>query len=165
MKRILFLFLLVCANLLAEDPFIPAPKAKTMIYVTTGVGPLLITPSVGAGYRSRHGSFGVDISLSTSTLYLIVSEIQGTIDLTYTPTPSWDNPFYTGLGIAGGCYLSRWGGVTWSVSPDFVVGKEFTGFFGVKQFVELRAQVPHWSPSENDISLFPATYMSYGIGF
>jgi hypothetical protein len=135
-------------------------------YGTVGVGPLLLIPNAGVGYRMMHGRHGLDVSFSFATAF-VAHQFQGILAYHYIVNPCDLCPFYVGVGIAPSYVITNHGHNGLAIAPDFIVGKQIG--FG-RQFVEAHIQAPTWFSSNHTLHHKSKTnlsliYVKYGFGF
>lgn len=134
-------------------------------YFSFGVGPLMITPTVGVGLRQHYQYHGFDASLNFTTAGE-AHQIQGDLVYHFVTNPYRKDPWYLGAGVATSVFVTNHGDTAYGIAPDFVVGKELKN----RNFIEFHVQAPTWlSDSASMSSTFqmniPLTYVKYGIGF
>lgn len=136
-------------------------------YVTAGVGPFIIIPNIGFGYRERHANLGWDSALSFSTIGYM-HQLSAHVVGHYYLSPSRQNSPYIGLGLMGSCVfgnhkMENWG----TLSLDFVFGKEFVRTDDSRHFLEMHVGMPTlWIESKHPTSIyFPLMYIKYGFSF
>ena len=171
-NTLIALFLLVCftntQNVEAQaewDQFLyenDTAYCDSYPYFTLGVGPILILPNVGVGYRGRVFHHGFDISLSAATV-IQAHHIQGIVAYQFYPNPYREDPWYVGLGTATSLYLDNHGHSGLTVAPDISVGKVTMTRSGEKHFWEAHVQAPTWG--EYGRLDFPLMYIKYGVSF
>ena len=142
---------------------------KAYSYVSVGVGPILILPTLGVGHRHHFIHHGFDFSLNATTA-IKAHQVQASAVYHFIPNPYRQDPWYVGLGIASSAYYLNSGRPSYSLAPDVVIGKELSSHNNRNHFVELHVQSPTWfSKSVNMHSMtrldIPLTYVKYGIGF
>lgn len=134
-------------------------------YVTFGGGPVVFIPNIGIGYRERFSGLGWDTALSFSTIgyaHQLVGHLVGH----YYLNPSMRNSAYLGLGIMTSGVVTNDKEKAWTLSPDFVFGKEFERKGDSRQFLEMHVGIPTMSISKHVRTMyFPLMYVKYGIAF
>lgn len=142
-------------------------------YCTVGVGPFVFIPNLGVGYRERHCRLGWDANLSFSSLGY-AHQVSGTLVGHYYLDPYAQNSPYVGLGLLGSYVFTNKKGGFGTLSPDFVIGKEFekTDSSCITQFIEMHVGVPTfimekntWKMGAKEFLYFPAMYIKYGFSF
>ncbi|NGX41863.1 MAG: hypothetical protein K940chlam7_00137 [Chlamydiae bacterium] len=136
-------------------------------YYTFGVGPIILIPNIGIGYRQRCMRFGYDFSLSASTL-IELHQIQGNAVCHYFPNPCRQDPWYFGLGVSTSFILSNHSHNAKTIAPDFVIGKELMHCGSKKHFVEAHINAPTWGSSKYSFKKrgrldIPLMFIKYGI--
>lgn len=134
-------------------------------YVSFGVGPIVIIPNVGIGYRERYSQLGWDTGLSFSTVGY-AHQLSAHVAGHYYFSPR-KNSAYVGLGLLGSgiCTNDGEGGAT--LSPDFIFGKELKREGDSKHFIEMHVGIPSmWIDSKHVKPMYvPLMYVKYGIAF
>ena len=139
-----------------------APFCDSFTYFTLGVGPVVILPNVGMGYRSRFFQHGFDVSLSASTI-IEAHMIQGIIGYQFYPNPFREDPWYVGLGAATSLYFDNHDHSDFSLAPDISVGKVLNTKSGERHFLEAHVQAPtFFDGAQLDL---PLMYIKYGVSF
>ena len=163
---ILFLLTTISFNLRAnESNSIDEPNISYK-YVTFGMGPFILIPQVGLGYRVHDLTNGFDASLGISSV-IFAQYINGTMNYHYYFNQNLSNPMYIGAGISAGIlFANQAKGSIFVIAPDFVIGKEFSSN---KTFLEAHIEAPLWG-GEKRIRMhnrldFPAVYIKYGISY
>lgn len=136
-------------------------------YISLGVGPFIVIPNVGIGYRKRCFEFGWDTAVSFSTIGY-AHQVSAHVVGHYYLSPLQKNSAYLGLGLMGsGIWTNkREGGGT--LSPDFVFGKELDRSCNSKHFIEMHVAIPSlWlsHKKHHHCLYFPLMYIKYGIAF
>lgn len=134
-------------------------------YMTLGVGPFIVIPNIGFGYRERHAQLGWDAGVSFSTVGY-VNQLQGYAVGHYYFNRCKQNSPYVGLGLQGSyVFGKRFGGGT--LSPNFVLGKEFLRDGDSRQFIEMHVGIPTmWVESGRVDGMYvPLMYIKYGFSF
>lgn len=161
-KLLYLIFSLLFINV-ANCEIIDTPVYDAYRYVSFGVGPIVVIPNVGIGYRERHGEKGWDTSLSFSTIgyaHQLTAHAVGH----YYLSPYQPNSAYLGLGILGSYIITNHGDSIGTLSPDFVFGKELADS---KHFIEMHVAVPSLCMGgRHQRALYiPLMYIKYGISF
>ncbi len=135
-------------------------------YVTLGVGPVILIPNIGIGYRERYGRFGWDSSLSVSTIGIAHQLSSQLVGHCYF-NPLRQNSGYLGLGILGSGIFSNYGECDGTISPDFVFGKELERVGDSRHFIEMHVGIPTsvMGSAGSETFWFPLMYVKYGISF
>jgi len=144
------------------------PIKQQFGYVSAGLGPMPIPlPVFAGGYRSQLGNQGLDVSLQVSTVVTATQVKTNVLYLRY-PKPSLSSEFYVGAGIAPGCLFGS-DIALFTLSPEFVFGKQYRNESNDLRFFQLQASFPTFSIAgakpHNPVFLFPLITISYGIGF
>lgn len=137
-------------------------------YATFGLGPVIFIPQVGTGYRSHGVQHGWDTSLNLSSIILI-HYINCTINYHYYFQNDIANPIYAGIGVNGGAIFANCTDVqVFTLSPNFVFGREFTSRRNKKTFLEANIAAPLWNAHKlrmkNRVDL-PLVTVKYGFSF
>ncbi|MFV0339168.1 MAG: hypothetical protein ACK5MA_00855 [Parachlamydiaceae bacterium] len=135
-------------------------------YVTLGVGPVIFIPNVGIGYRERKGCYGWDSALSFSTIGY-ANQFSGHLATHYYLNPSKQNSVYIGAGVLASGVFTWHGKGGFTVSPDWIVGKELKWNNESRHFLEMHVAVPtYWSGSHRSHWIYlPLMYIKYGFSF
>jgi hypothetical protein len=147
MKRaILFLACLFAINLHADEEVYEEPICREINqafnYWNYGFGPVPLTPYIGVGRREMNNHFGWDASINLGSI-IYITTVQATANVLYIPNPEENDPFYFGLGIAGGYAFYSHFAIS-AIAPDFLIGKEYTWLENRKTFMECHLQIPTW---------------------
>ena len=95
-------------------------------YFGVGVGPLLLPlPNAFVGIRSQTGHAGFDLGAGVATAG-ILTHVKGFANVLWYPSPSEQGQFYTGLGVAGGPWITYEGDTTFTGAGNIILGKEFS---------------------------------------
>lgn len=166
MKKILTLFLLSICFIQANEPECPEEPVDGFRYATIGVGPIIFIPNIGIGYRERYGQYGLDGAFSFSTIGYAHQLSAHAVGHYYLEPEKLDST-YLGLGVMGSCILTNHGKGGFTLSPDFVVGKELNRGSDRRQFVELHVAIPTlWMESKRTRGMYlPLMYLKYGFSF
>ena len=166
------LFILVCftntqkAEAQTEwDQFLYENEAKfcdAYPYFTLGVGPVVILPNVGVGYRSHFLHHGFDVSLSYSPI-IEAHQAQAIVAYQFYPNPYRNDPWYVGLGAATSYFFDNRHNGALTVAPDISVGKVLATKSGERHFLEAHIQAPTFSGA--DQFNLPMMYVKYGVSF
>lgn len=137
-------------------------------YFTLGVGPGLVVPNLGVGYRQHNLHHGFDVSLSASTI-IQAHIVQSSLLYHFYSNPYREDPWYVGAGVETSLLLGNHSEVAGVISPDFVVGKELLRKENNKHFLEAHIQAPLWATllKKNKMTQinFPSVYVKYGMSF
>lgn len=138
-------------------------------YVTFGMGPFILIPQVGLGYRAHDLKNGFDASLGLSSL-ILAHYINGTVNYHYYFNRNLSNPMYAGAGISTGIlFANSVKGSLFVIAPDFVIGKEFSDKENNKTFLEAHVEAPLWGGEKRirmrDRINFPAVFIKYGFSY
>jgi len=152
----------------SEQNSIDLDQPTSYGYVSVGMGPDILAPCLGVGFRHRLRANGFDGSLRLSTIGF-AHALQANCNYLRYINPERNSSWYVGVGPA----ISLVSINTYSretlffVSPNFVIGKEIVGDNGAKQFHDFSIQSPHWNPLEKNKGPlnFPAVYYRYGLAF
>jgi hypothetical protein len=170
----------VIAGLLAT-PFIfadaPAPSEEEATdvksqkaYISLGLGPFPIPmPIFGMGGRFQSNHHGADISLQGISFGSSFTLLKQNVDYLYYFKPKLASQFYIGGGVSGTEIFSKHGTCHAYLSPQVVIGKQYTNTDGDVRFFQ--AQIDPVFLDLNKIhkrqswGTFPAVVISYGICF
>jgi hypothetical protein len=141
-------------------------------YFDIGLGPAPIPlPIFGIGYRSQINHHGVGFSLNTSTI-VAVTQVKGNVLYHYYFKPNLKSQFYAGGGLGVGSLFGRKERTVFSLSPEFVFGKEYQTETNDRRFFQLQISWPtfgidprHNREFRHSTFYFPLVVFSYGIGF
>lgn len=136
-------------------------------YVTLGVGPIVVIPNIGFGYRERHAQLGWDAAASFSTIGYMHQVSLHAVGHYYFNRCNQNSP-YVGLGLTGSYVFCSHKGVNGGIlSPDFVFGKEFLRTGDSRQFIEMHVGIPTvWMDSRHvKGTSLPLMYIKYGFSF
>ncbi|MEC7838990.1 MAG: hypothetical protein VX777_03000 [Chlamydiota bacterium] len=138
-------------------------------YVSVGVGPSILMPSIGTGYRTRNYSRGVDSSLRLSTIG-ILHVAQVNVSMLQYLRPNSVQSYYWGVGPACSfiCDNSSLKYSDLLFSPSLVFGKERLEDDGLRGFSEFSFQSPHFLIRKGKVrhaTNIPAVYYRYGVCF
>jgi hypothetical protein len=152
MKKTILTMTLLCASLFGDEPLQPKTVSNAFPYVDLGLGPLPIPcPVVGVGGRFQQGHLGFDLSLQMTTT-VVLTAIKENIDLIFYPKPKLESQFYLGMGVGTLQLLERRGYVQGFISPQLLVGNEFTTKHGARRYLQARIDCPlirqDWMSSE-----------------
>lgn len=150
----------------ACEPDLECDVSDAYRYVSVGVGPIVFIPNVGIGYRARASQFGYDTALSFSTIGY-AHQLSAHMVGHYYLNPLQKNSGYLGLGLMGSGVLTndKEGGFT--LSPDFVFGKELKRKNDSRHFIEMHVAIPTIVTTSKRPRAFylPLLYVKYGIAF
>lgn len=135
-------------------------------YVSFGVGPIIVIPNVGIGYRQRYSQFGWDTAISFSTVgyaHQLGAHFVGH----YYLSPTIKNSAYLGLGLIGSGIFTNNNKISGTLSPDFVFGKQLDKAGDKNHFIEMHVAIPTMLiKSKRTASMYlPLMYIKYGIAF
>ncbi len=135
-------------------------------YATLGMGPFILIPNVGIGYRERYYRHGWDVGASFSTIgyyHQITAHWARHLYL----SPYTQNSGYLGLGVLGSGIVSNRGKGALTLAPVFVFGKELESSDESHHFVEMQVGIPTlWFESgHSKFNYIPFLYFKYGFSF
>jgi len=137
-------------------------------YVSVGMGPVILAPCLGVGFRHRLRANGFDASLRLSTVG-VAHSLQANCNYLRYINSERNSSWYVGAGPAVGiaCTNKFSRDAVFVVSPNFVIGKEVICENGSKEFHDFSVQAPHWTPLEKNKGPlnFPTVYYRYGVAF
>lgn len=135
-------------------------------YFSVGVGPVVFIPNLGVGYRERHCQLGWDANLSFSSIGYAHQVTGNVVGLYYFDAYAQNSP-YVGLGLLGSGVFTNKKGSAATLSPDFVIGKEFERTDYSRHFIEMHIGVPTLVMGKrfNKGLYVPLMYIKYGISF
>jgi hypothetical protein len=161
------------SDVYCPEQYVEAPESEwdcgvcdSYRYVSVGMGPIILIPNVGIGYRERHSKFGWDSALSFSTIGY-AHQLSAHLVGHYYLSPFQKNSAYLGLGLMGSGIFTNHKHSAGTLSPDFVFGKVLERSNDSRHFVEMHVAVPTvWVESKHSHSMyFPLMYIKYGISF
>lgn len=155
-----------CNNTDATDTPVPCAITDSYRYFTVGVGPFVVIPNIGLGYRERSNQFGWDTGLSFSTIG-VAHQFSGQLIGHYYLQPQEQSSNYIGAGVLGGCLITNRGRMGGTVSPDFVFGKELERKGACRHFIEMHVAMPSlWiHKNRTEGTYIPLVYIKYGTSF
>lgn len=135
-------------------------------YFTLGVGPIILIPNIGIGFRERFSQFGWDAAASFSTIGY-AHQLEAHFVGHYYLSPYRQNSAYMGLGLMGSGIFTNQKDGGFTLSPDFVFGKEFKIKDESRQFIEMHVAIPSlWIESMHTHAFYyPLMYIKYGLSF
>lgn len=134
-------------------------------YASFGVGPIIVIPNVGIGYRSRYSQVGWDTGLSFSTIGY-AHQISAHLVGHYYLSPLQKNSAYLGLGFMGSYIFTNDKEGLGTLSPDFVFGKQLERSGDRRHFIEMHVAIPSMLVGKHPHSMYlPLMYIKYGISF
>ena len=135
-------------------------------YISVGVGPVIIIPNIGVGYRERYSQLGWDTALSFSTIGYAHQLSAHLVGHYYFDRFRQNSP-YIGLGLIGSGVLTNRGKGAGTLSPDFVIGKEFERTGNSRHFIEMHVAAPTLCMGSRKQEAFylPLMYVKYGFSF
>lgn len=140
-------------------------------YVSVGVGPVIFIPNIGLGYRQRDSQLGWDGAFTFSTIGYVHQLNVHLVGHRYF-NPSQQDSAYLGLGLIGGVIFDNDLYHGYTLSPDFVFGKELSKKGNRGQFIEMHVAIPTAFVDSTNLNLgkpksmyFPLLYIKYGTAF
>ncbi len=136
------------------------------VYTTVGTGPIFLIPNFGLGYRERQFQSGWDTSINFATLGYIHQVSLHLAGQCYLNPFSRTSP-YLGLGVVGSGIFTNHKDWLSTIGPDFILGKEFEGAFGSRQFFEMHVVLPSIVQERRHtyFTYLPMMYIKYGTSF
>jgi hypothetical protein len=145
-----------------------APVEQTIGYATLGVGPLpLPLPTFGLGLRTQTNHHGFDLSLQAATL-VEITQLKASALYQHYFKPNLASQFYVGGGI--GTSVLFFDDTFFLLSPELVFGKQYQNEAQDTRFFQAQISFPTLNLTRHyhyhdDLLLFPAVVLTYGIGF
>lgn len=148
----------------ADEPKKPTPIHDRSGYVDLGLGPFpLPLPVFGVGYREQWNHHGLDNHLQVATI-VQATVLKGSTHYLYYFKPNLASQFYVGGGASVGGLFVKHGRDKFIVSPDLVVGKQYTNEAGEKRFFQAQTSWPTFTQTGKSM-YFPMVVLSYGFMF
>lgn len=171
MKKLLTLGILATSFLVADEkaPEIETPKETIEAgygYMSLGLGPFPIPmPLLGLGGRYQNGHNGIDGSLQFISFGAGFTLLKENIDYLYYFKPNLKSQFYAGAGVSATEIFSH-GKVHTSLSPQFIVGKQYTNEAGAVRYFQAQIdpvfiETRHFGRAH----VIPCVVISYGMCF
>ena len=149
----------------ASRPDVTSSVYDAYPYFSVGVGPVVIIPNLGMGYRERYSQLGWDTALSFSTIGY-AHQVSAHLVGHYYFSPMRQDSFYTGLGVLGSGIFTNRHGACATLSPDIVFGKELERKENSRHFVEMHIAAPTLTSARSSRAVYlPLMYVRYGISF
>lgn len=135
-------------------------------YLSIGVGPFVVVPNVGVGYRERYSQYGWDTALSFSTVGY-VHQLSAHLVAHYYLSPLRKNSAYLGFGLIGSGVLTNYRDCGGTLSTDFIFGKELKRSGDSSHFMEMHVGIPSLliESKRTHCTYLPLMYIKYGIAF
>ncbi len=148
------------------------PVKASYGYVSLGLGPFPIpAPLLGVGGRFQDGHHGFDASFQFFTIGSAFTIAKENFNYLHYFKPNLASQFYVGGGIGVTEILHRRGGVQAYLSPQVILGKQYTNKDGDVRFFQAQIDpvflhLNHLNKKHHGrVGTFPAVVLSYGICF
>jgi hypothetical protein len=175
MKTKLLIALSSLSSLFASEPVVQniPPVEDHFTYFSIGVGPLpVLLPVFGLGYRSQWDHHGLDVSASASTI-VFATQVKLSALYNYYFKPCLSSQMYVGGGVGPSVVFMQHEDPVYTISPEFVIGKEYRNESNDVRFLQAQISFPTVSSRSDwdlrrhraDVLYFPMVTLSYGFGY
>ena len=146
---------------------VPCDVYDAYSYMTLGVGPFVVIPNIGLGYRERYARLGWDSAVSFSTVGYVHQLSAHVVGHYYFNRCKQNSP-YVGLGLMGSGVFGNHNKQNFgTLSLDFVFGKQFQRTDDTRHFIEMHVGVPTlcMKSKRSKVTYVPLMYIKYGFSF